>query len=193
MRPSSTATDPRAAEVLRFWFRGAARRSEWFAKDPAFDADIRARFLPTYEAAASGAFARWRERPGECLALVLVLDQFPRHLFRASARAYATDAPARAAAAHAIAQGWDRAMLPVERLFLYLPFEHSEALADQDRALALIGELASFPETADALRWAEKHRAVIRRFGRFPHRNEALGRTSTAEECAFLRQPGSRF
>jgi len=193
MLASVPAKDPRADEVLRFWFRGAERRKEWFVKDPAFDAEIRARFLSIHEEAASGALEHWKEQPGSCLALVIALDQFPRNMFRGTARAFATDAPAREAAAHALAQGWDRAMRPVERLFLYLPFEHSESAADQQRSLALMRELARHPETADALEWAEKHHAVIARFGRFPHRNAALGRPSTPAEIEFLRQPGSSF
>lgn len=193
MRACVSAKDPRANEVLRFWFRGAERRKEWFAKDPSFDAEIRERFLRTYEDAASGAVKHWKEQPGDCLALVVALDQFPRNLFRGTARAFATDAAARDAAAHALDRGWDRAMLPVERLFLYLPFEHSESAADQERSLALMRELSRHPETADALEWAEKHFAVIARFGRFPHRNVALGRPSTPAEIEFLRQPGASF
>lgn len=193
MLVSVSAKDPRAQGVLRFWFRDPERRKEWFAKDPAFDAEIRARFLQLHEEAVSGALGFWKEQPGDCLALVIALDQFPRNMFRGTARAFAADAPAREAAAHALAQGWDRAMLPVERLFLYLPFEHSESLADQERALALMRDLARYPETADALRWAEKHHAVIAHFGRFPHRNAALGRPGTPAEIEFLRQPGSSF
>lgn len=193
MRASTSAKDPRADAVLRFWFRGGERRKEWFAKDPAFDAEIRARFLALYEEAASGALERWKEQPGDCLALVIALDQFPRNMFRGTARAFAADAAAREAAEHALARGWDRALLPVERLFLCLPFEHSESAADQERSLALMRELARHPETADALQWAEKHHAVIARFGRFPHRNAALGRPSTPAEIEFLTEPGSSF
>jgi len=187
------ARDSRAAEVLSFWFRGPEKRKAWFEKDSAFDASIRDRFLPLYEAAAGGGLAPWRRSPGDCLALVVVLDQFPRNMFRGSARAFATDPLARDSANHAIALGFDKAMLPVERQFLYLPLEHSESLADQERCLELMREIAVFPETADLPKWAQAHLDIIRRFGRFPHRNAALGRENTAAEAAFLREPGSGF
>lgn len=185
--------DSRAAEVLSFWFRGPEKRKAWFDKDPAFDARIRDRFLPLYETAAGGGFATWRHSRGDCLALVVVLDQFPRNMFRGSARAFATDSLVRDTANHAIALGFDKAMLPVERQFLYLPLEHSESLADQERCLALMREIAVFPETADLPKWAQAHLDIIRRFGRFPHRNAALGRESAAAELAFLGEPGSGF
>lgn len=189
--------DPRAEEIMDFWFgsgaeRGAVRR-EWFAKDAAFDDSIRARFLALYEEAAAGRLAAWRGDGDECLALVVLLDQFPRNMFRNSARAFAADALALDAARHAVARGDDRGMLPVERQFLYLPFEHSEALDDQLRACELMRPLQEFPQTADAHLWALKHLEIIRRFGRFPHRNAVLGRASTAEEKEFLGQPGSSF
>jgi len=178
-------------DVLEFWF--AQDRKAWFAKDPAFDERIRTRFLALYERARSGALAAWTREPKSCLALVIVLDQFPRNLFRDDARAFDTDAAARDAARVLLDQGWDKALAPLERMFAYLPFEHSESLADQDRCLALMTELAAHPETADLPRWAEAHLAIIRRFGRFPHRNAALGRESTPEEAEFLKQPGSGF
>jgi len=189
--------DPRAKEIVDFWFgtgteRGTARKA-WFVKDAAFDDSIRARFLGLYEEAAAGRLAAWREHSAECLALIVLLDQFPRNMFRDSARAFAADALALDAARHALARGFDRAMPPVERQFLYLPFEHSEALDDQRRACELMRPLQEFPQTADAHRWAQKHLEIIRRFGRFPHRNAALGRASTAEEEEFLKQPGSSF
>lgn len=123
----------------------------------------------------------------------MVLDQFPRNLFRDDARAFATDARALACAGSMVGRGWDRALAPLERWFAYLPFEHAEDPAQQERALALFGELAGEADCADTLEWARRHHAVIARFGRFPHRNAALGRTSTAEELAFLQAPGSRF
>jgi len=178
---------------LAFWFCGARARREWFAKDAAFDAAIRHRFLTLHEAAAAGMHAAWQERPGDCLALVIALDQFPRNLFRGEARAFATDAAALAAARLAVARGYDATMLPVERLFLYLPFEHSESLEDQWRSLALIAPLAAWPETADVYGWTVRHWEIIRRFGRYPHRNAALGRKSTPAEIEFLAQPGSGF
>ncbi|HWA38341.1 MAG TPA: DUF924 family protein [Burkholderiales bacterium] len=180
--------DRRAQEVLDFWFRGDARDPRWFRKDDAFDREIRERFLPLYEAAAAGSLAAWLLRATECLALVIVLDQFPRNMFRGTARAFATDEQARDAARLLLAHGWDLSMPPERRLFAYLPFEHSEALADQDLACE---RMAGFDE--EQRRYAEAHRDIVRRFGRFPHRNAALGRPSTAEEIEFLRQPGSGF
>ena len=182
---------PHPAEVLQFWF--GQDRKRWFGKDPAFDAEIRERFLGLHELAANEKLDAWKSDPKGCLALVLTLDQFPRNMFRGEARAFATDKLALAAAQEAIAGGHERDLCPSERLFLYLPFEHSESLEDQWRALALIAPLAVWPETADAYGWAVRHWEIIRRFGRFPHRNAALGRESTAEEAAFLAQPGSGF
>jgi len=182
--------DPRAQEVLDFWFRGTEARKEWFQKDPAFDAEIRARFLGLYEQAASGALAHWMDQPADGLALIITLDQFPRNLFRApcpeAARAYATDRLALEAARRAVDAGYDRALPEVARTFFYLPFEHSENLADQERSLQLF---AGHPNHV----WALRHREIVQRFGRFPHRNAALGRESTAAEIGFLQQPGSSF
>jgi len=195
--PMVNAKDPRAAEVLSFWFGEGAdygkSRKAWFVKNPEFDREIAAKFLPLYEQAASGALDPWQALSGECLALVIALDQFPRNLFRGEAKAFATDARALGAARQAIDAGHDAGMLPVERLFLYLPFEHSESLDDQWRALALIGRLAPWPETKDVFAYAVRHWEIVRRFGRFPHRNAALGRASTPEELEFLQQPGSGF
>jgi len=192
-----TANDPRAREVLTFWFgEGAERgkpRKAWFQKDPAFDAEIRNRFLALYEDAAGERLGAWGERAAECLALVIVLDQFPRNMFRGTARAFASDALALESARHAVERGYDAGSLPLERLFFYLPFEHSESLDDQWRALALIGPLAAWPETADVFRYAVRHWEVIQRFGRFPHRNAALGRASTPQEIDFMNTPGSGF
>lgn len=185
--------DPRAAEVIGFWFREPGRDKRWFAKDAAFDEEIRARFLPRHEEALRGDFASWKARDGDCLALILLLDQFPRNLFRGTARAFAGDAHALEAARHALASGYDRGMRPVERLFAYLPFEHSESPEDQRLSCRLMRPLADYPETDDAYRYAVRHLEVIQRFGRFPHRNAALGRASTEEELAFLKQPGSGF
>ncbi|HEU5272563.1 MAG TPA: DUF924 family protein, partial [Xanthobacteraceae bacterium] len=145
------------------------------------DADIRTRFLATYEAAAAGRLA-WDETADGALALLIVLDQFPRNMFRGSARAFAADPLARTIASRAIERGFDQAAAPSERSFFYLPFEHSEALADQERCIALNRAAGD----ADALKWAEQHADIIRRFGRFPHRNKALGRATTPEEQAFL-------
>ena len=181
-----TANDPRAEAILEFWFRGDVERKEWFSKDPSFDDEIRARFLSLYEEAAGGAFNAWRDSPRSCLALIVLLDQFPRNMFRGSARVYATDTLALNAARHAVATGYDRALNKTERTFTYLPFEHSENLADQERALELF---AGHPNAE----WARRHYEIIKRFGRFPHRNAILGRQSTPAEIEFLKEPGSSF
>lgn len=182
---------------MRFWFAGAGeygtRRKCWFEKSVPFDSEIRARFADLHQSAAAGAHEAWKERAPECLALVIVLDQFPRNMFRGEARAFASDPLALAAARHALERGFDRGMRPVERLFLYLPFGHSESLADQLQACELTEPLRAFAETDDAHRYAVRHCDIIRRFGRFPHRNAILGRTNRPEEAEFLKQPGSGF
>lgn len=182
--------DHRVDEVLRFWFGEGAERGKahkrWFEKNATFDAEVRARFLPLYEALAVND--DWLSRPDDCLARIVVLDQFPRNMFRGTPRAFAADAKALAAARHAVEKGFDRDMLPVERQFVYLPFEHSESLADQDRACELMHPLGR-----DLYDWALRHKRIVERFGRFPHRNALLGRASTDEETAFLAQPGSSF
>jgi uncharacterized protein (DUF924 family) len=172
------------ADVLGFW--RAAGPKQWFKKDDAFDADIRARYLALCEAAAAGRLAQWEETAEGALALLITLDQFPRNMFRMSARAFAADPLARAVATRAIARGFDQQVPLAERTFFYLPFEHSEALADQERSVAL----ARATGDADMLKWAELHADIIRRFGRFPHRNAVLGRASTPEEQAFLDAGG---
>ena len=180
-----------AVEVLDFWFKRDPKA--WFEKNPAFDEEIRRRFLSLVESGAAGKLNDWQKTPATCLALVVLLDQFPRNLFRSNARAFAADHFAREAARSIVENGWDKDMSPHERMFAYLPFEHSESLADQERCFALMKEIAVFAETAELPKWAEAHLAIIRRFGRFPHRNAALGRASTPEESEFLRQPGSSF
>jgi len=178
-------------DILEFWF--GQDRKAWFEKRPAFDEEIRTRFLETYEMALAGGLAAWRIAPKSCLALVILLDQFPRNMFRGTARAFAADALARDSALAILDQAWDKNMSADERMFAYLPFEHSESLADQERCLSLMREIAGTPGTADLPQWAEKHLVIIRRFGRFPHRNAMLGRASTPEEAEFLKQPGSGF
>jgi uncharacterized protein (DUF924 family) len=173
-----------ADDVLAFW--RAAGPQKWFEKNDALDAEIRTRFLPTYEAAADGALADWEATPDGALALTIVLDQFPRNMFRHDSRAFAADTMARAVADRALARGFDRQVPSGERQFFYLPFEHSETMADQERCCALFRALGD----ADLLRWAELHAHVIRRFGRFPHRNVVLGRTTTPAEKAFLDDDG---
>jgi uncharacterized protein (DUF924 family) len=167
-------------DVLAFWRQAGA--GKWFKKDTAFDDDIRARFLETYEAAAAEKLIGWEQSREGALALTIVLDQFPRNMFRSDPRTYAADHLARAVAERAIAHGFDRDTSMIERQFFYLPFEHSEAIADQERCCAL------FRSTGDPeqLKWAERHADIIRRFGRFPHRNVVLGRLTTPEEQAFL-------
>jgi uncharacterized protein (DUF924 family) len=183
---SANHDSARAEDVLQFWFE--AHPKDWFVKRAAFDEEIRARFLSLHESAAAGQLDAWRQSPRSCLALVIAQDQFPRNMFRDTARAFATDLRAREAARVILAHGWDRSMTESERLFAYLPFEHSESLEDQDLSCEL---MKNFSE--DLRRYAERHRDIIRRFGRFPHRNGLLGRQSTPAEIEFLRQPGSGF
>jgi uncharacterized protein (DUF924 family) len=175
---SATATGP--SGVLAFW--RAAGPTKWFRKDTAFDAEIASRFLASYEAAVAGRHSGWEATPEGALALLIVLDQFPRNMFRVNARAFAADPLARAVADRAIARGFDQQVPAAERTFFYLPFEHSEDLADQERSVTLMRATGN----ADLLKWAELHADIIRRFGRFPHRNAALGRVTTAAEQAFL-------
>ena len=170
--------------VLAFWRE--AGPDKWFKKDAAFDDIIRARFLGTYEAAAAGKLGGWEETAEGALALILVLDQFPRNMFRGDARSFAADPLARAAADRVLARGFDRQLPLSDRQFFYLPFEHSELLPDQARCCALFAATGD----ADLLKWAEAHADIIRRFGRFPHRNAVLGRATTPEEQAFLDDGG---
>jgi uncharacterized protein (DUF924 family) len=177
-----------APEVLRFWFGEGAERGKshkrWFEKNSTFDAEIRQRFLPIYEDLSSGD--QWLSSPEECLARIVVLDQFPRNMFRGEPRAFATDALAREAARALLPRAGE--LSPDEQLFAYLPFEHSESLADQNLMCELMKDF-----DADLLRYALRHREIIARFGRFPHRNAILGRASTPEETEFLKEPGSGF
>jgi uncharacterized protein (DUF924 family) len=168
-------------------------RPEWFRKDAAFDERIRREFGALHERAARRELEAWRASPEPMLALLILLDQFSRNLHRDDARAFAQDEHARDCATEALLRKDDLGMLPVERQFVYLPFEHSEDPLDQEKAVDLMRSLEAFEETRGLSEWAEKHRAIIARFGRFPHRNAALGRPSTAEEREFLSQPGSGF
>ena len=187
--------EPEAAQVDAFWFGDppGASRGEWFRKDAAFDQQIRTRFGTLHARAARGELDAWRGEAHSMLALVVVLDQFSRNLFRNDARAFAHDAYALECAKQALARGDDTTLLPVQRQFLYLPFEHSERLEDQERGLALMQALEAFEATRGCAEWALRHRDIVKRFGRFPHRNAALARASTAEEIEFLEQPGSGF
>jgi uncharacterized protein (DUF924 family) len=171
-------------DVISFW--RAAGRDKWFGKDDAFDRAIRDGFLSTYEAAAAGELRDWERTPEGALALVIALDQFPRNMFRGEARSYAADPLARAVSARARAQGFDRKVEPALRSFFYLPLMHSERAEDQSECVALFKELSD----ENGLRFAELHAALIRQFGRFPHRNTALGRDTTAEERAYLDAGG---
>ncbi|HZY18394.1 MAG TPA: DUF924 family protein [Ramlibacter sp.] len=176
----STPLPSAATDVLAFW--AEAGRARWFRKDEAFDRAFRERFLAAHEEAARGALDGWAGTPDGALALLILLDQFPRNAFRGSARMFATDALARVVAERAIAAGHDAALPDHDlRNFVYLPLMHSEWLPDQDRALQLCSALAN-----DASRHAGIHRDIVARFGRFPHRNALLGRRTTAQEQAFL-------
>ncbi len=186
-------------EVLDFWFGapGSAEfgraRGFWFTRSAATDELIRSRFGAAVELALRGELRHWADGEARgALALLLLLDQFTRNIFRDSARAFSGDAPALAVAKRLVADGRHLQLAPVERWFAYLPFEHSERIEDQRESLRLFGGLAQ-QGLAEPLVWAQKHHEVIARFGRYPHRNELLGRESTAEEVEFLRQPGSRF
>ena len=175
--------------VLRFWF-AEGMGGRWFKKDDAFDAEVKVNLGSAYRMAAAGEFDTWKGSARGCLALVILLDQVPRNLFRGDRRAFATDAEARRVTRHALERGFDRALSQSERLFLYLPLEHSEDLGDQEECCHLTAALDEQPEWHD---YALRHRDVITRFGRFPHRNAILGRASTQEEEDFLAEPGSSF
>jgi uncharacterized protein (DUF924 family) len=188
-----------AQAVLDFWFgapgsptRGAAR-AEWFRKDEKFDDEIRRRVGDAVAIALAGGFGEWCTTAEGSLARILLLDQFTRNIFRGTARAFAGDERALATAEDAVARGFDRALPLRERWFMYMPFEHAESVDAQHRSLELFGALAREMGDDDALVWARKHADVIFRFGRYPHRNAILGRTSTPEEEAYLREPGAGF
>jgi len=186
-------------EVLEFWFGApdspefGRNRKRWFEKSTEFDALVRERFQATHEAAAAGRLDGWTERPLPALALVVTLDQFPRNMFRGTPRAFATDPQALAAARGAVARGFDQTLLPVQRTFAYLPFEHAEDRDAQRESLRLCDRLARETASVDVLTYPMLHYAIVDRFGRFPHRNAILGRESSAAELAFLAQPGSSF
>lgn len=193
--PPLAALAALAAEILAFWFGAPphAARDAWFRKDAAFDGEIRERFGAALAAGIAGAFGQWCTTPHGSLARVVLLDQLTRNAFRGTPEQFAGDKGALATASDAVDRGFDKALDAHERSFLYMPFEHSERLEMQDRAVELFTTLAAETGIDAPLPWAHKHRDVIRRFGRFPHRNAILGRESTPEERAFLEQPGSRF
>jgi uncharacterized protein (DUF924 family) len=175
-------------DVIGFWTSAGPKK--WFAKNDAFDAAIRLKFEPVHFAASRGKYDAWEGSAEGALALLLLLDQFPRNLFRGSAHAFATDPMARAITRRAIANGFDKATEALLRPFFYLPFEHSEDLADQDEGLAHCRALQASDGDDDTLKWAEIHRDIIARFGRFPHRNRAMGRETTLVEQEFLDEGG---
>ena len=196
-----------AESILEFWFGanpddGILAKEQarlWWAKNSETDEEIRKRYKIYVSKAADGELSHWQSTPRGCLALILLTDQFPRNIFRATANAFAFDAKALAWSLAGIAAGFDLKLRPVERTFFYLPLEHSESLAHQDRSVELFSALATCVEELQRApfieyhTFAERHREVIERFGRFPHRNEILGRESTPEELAFLKEPGSTF
>jgi uncharacterized protein (DUF924 family) len=196
-----------AEDILDFWFGeldelGCAspnQRKLWWTKSDAFDQTIRAKFLAEYESVAAGDRERWRSTPRGALGYIIVLDQFSRNMFRNTAQMFDADPLAREVCCEGLDEEFDQELGFDERVFFYLPLEHSEEIADQERCLEVFQSLsATAPESlkADAeyyLDFAKRHHAIIHRFGRFPHRNEILGRVSTNEELEFLKEPGSSF
>jgi uncharacterized protein (DUF924 family) len=188
-----------AEAILEFWFGKpdeadyGKSRKVWFTKNPEFDDEVRSRFLNVHNQAAAGELNDWNATPQGCLALIILLDQFPRNMFRGQPQAFATDPQALAYARHAVTQGFDKELPKLQRWFVYLPFEHSENLADQRQCVELCEQLGDEPEMREAIDYAYRHLRVIERFGRFPHRNQILGRETTPEEAEFLKQPGSSF
>ena len=187
----------KADEVLEFWFGREGDlgygefREEWFRKDPEFDMEIRDRFEGLHQEAAAGRLDGWREDARRCLALVILLDQFPRNMYRGDPRSYATDGKAQETAEYAVDHALDRELPEFQRMFLYMPFMHSENLEHQRRSVELFRRPGE--EVADTDSYAVRHMKIVERFGRFPHRNEVLGRPTTPEEAEFLKEPGSSF
>ena len=185
------------SDVLEFWFGApdapVVARAEWFRKDDAFDALIGQRFVALIDQALAGGIEDWMASPSGSLARIIVLDQFTRNVHRGTPRSFAGDPLALAGARALVANGWHLGFSALQRSFCSLPFEPSESLSDQDESLRLFGLLRDEPLTPTVYEYAVKHRDIIVRFGRFPHRNEILGRVSTPEELEFLTLPGSRF
>jgi uncharacterized protein (DUF924 family) len=186
--------------VLDFWFGAPGTsgqsgfRDAWFRKDPAFDAEIRRQFADEIARAAKGEHDRLAADPEGALALTIVLDQFPRNIYRGQPKAYAADAKARSVASDAVGRRFDSRVEPVQRLFFYLPVTHAETLAEQHRCVELCRALVeAAPALHKALESAIRHREIVERFGRFPHRNDVLGRESTEAEIQFLKEPNSSF
>ncbi|MFD2204297.1 DUF924 family protein [Kiloniella antarctica] len=176
-------------DVLDFWF-AEGMEQKWFVKNPEFDREVEEKLFPLYEKACSGELKEWEATAEGCLALCILLDQVPRNLFRNDPKTFATDTAALEIAQSVVAKGWDKSLTDYQRVFLFLPFEHSEDLTVQQRSLDLY---RGFGEESTWYDYALKHEVIVRKFGRFPHRNEVLGRESTPEEIAFLKQPGSSF
>ena len=191
--------EARQRALLAFWFGAPgspvhdAPRGIWFERNDDFDAALRARFLADHQRACNGGCDDWAETADGALALVLLLDQLSRNLHRGRPESFASDAKAREVARAALARGFERAVAPVRCIFFYLPLMHSEALADQEACIALLALLPTGAQRDGSLASAQRHRDIIARFGRFPHRNLVLGRASTAEEAAFLAEPNSSF
>jgi uncharacterized protein (DUF924 family) len=169
-------------DILTFWFSERVKPL-WYNSTPEFDRELRDKYMDTYQAALNGELSVWEETPQGALALVICLDQFPLNMFRNKAESFAGEAPSRQVAAMAIKKGFDQSLEGVQKAFLYLPYMHSEELTDQDRVL----ELFSKAGLEDNLKWANHHRDIVKRFGRFPHRNAILGRQNTPEEIAYLQ------
>jgi uncharacterized protein (DUF924 family) len=194
--PSEVGPTTSFEEVLDFWFGREGEpgygefREAWFRKDPEFDRQVRDRFEALYEAAAAGSLDDWKEEARSCLALVILLDQFPRNMFRGDPKSYATDRQAQQTAEDVVDRAFDRELPAFQRMFLYMPFMHSEDLEHQRRSVELFRGLGG---EGDPSYYAVRHKEIIERFGRFPHRNEILGRRTTPEEAEFLTQPDSSF
>lgn len=176
------------SDVLNFWFSEEVKPL-WFKKSSAFDREIEARFINTYLMAKTGALDNWKNNSHDALALIIVLDQFPRNIFRDTPQAFATDEQAVELTKYAIEHNYQQSLSVDERVFLYMPLMHSEDIVNQNKSIELFTKLGK----EDNLKFAIKHREIIQRFGRFPHRNKILGRESTLEEKEFLTQPGSSF
>ena len=192
-------TDAQANEVLDYWFgpkdgpEAGKMRKLWFQGGKAADDEITARFGELHARACAGELDAWQDDPQSCLALVIVLDQFSRNIHRGTADAFAADAKALSVAKTIIVNAWDNDFEPLQRWFVYLPFEHSENVGDQQRAIALLSSLPEDENRKIAVDYAQQHLDVIAKFGRFPHRNEILGRESTPEETKWLAEGGARF
>lgn len=181
-----TAPQPAAQDILEFWFSERARPM-WFAATPEFDLEVKQRFEPLYRASKQGALNDWEQHVDGACALVILWDQFPHHMYRRDAESFAMEARALAIAHRILDQGWDQPLSPDRRNFIYLPFMHSENIADQEKSVQLFSQSG----LGNGLRWAQHHRDIIRRFGRFPHRNAILGRANTPQESEYLKTEGA--